>query len=168
MNWKRQAIVLYSLFALFLLLMTIYYDKVSLLLYMGVLLTWLFYPIIWLFISFKLKELIITNKTNKDLIHTIQTILQVFPEGVIIRSLDERTQHTIIKFANNIACRILIGEVNQSESMLKIYEINPQQLNQESESEREFFISLDEFLSKQELSIEEGVLNGTEQIIKIK
>ena len=134
---------------------------------MGILLTWVFYPIIWIFISFKLKELIILNKTNKDLIHTIQTILQVFPEWVIIRSLDERTQQTIVKFANNLASRFLIGDSSQENNFLQITEINPQ-ISQESVSERECFINLDEFLIKQELFIKDDMLNWAEQIIKIK
>lgn len=34
--------------------------------------------------------------------HTIQTILRAFPEGVIIRSLDQTSKSVISKFSNNV------------------------------------------------------------------
>ena len=42
-------------------------------------------------------------KENKDLIKTIKTILQIFPEGVIIRSLDPESLKILTKFANDVA-----------------------------------------------------------------
>ena len=39
---------------------------------------------------------------NRELVHTIKNILKVFPEGVLIQSLDETSRKVIIKFANNI------------------------------------------------------------------
>ena len=60
-------------------------------------------PLAWFFISEKFIEILILLKTNKELIHTIKTVLQVFPEGVIIRSLDETSAKTITKFANEYA-----------------------------------------------------------------
>ena len=39
-------------------------------------------------------------KEKRDLIHTIKTILQIFPEGVLIRSLDPISLRVITKFAN--------------------------------------------------------------------
>ena len=102
------------------------------------------------YVSIKLKEIIILLKTNKDLIHTIQTILQVFPEGVIIRSLDETSKQTILKFANNIAKKVLIDEDTEKEGIqLKVIDTN----SFHSDREHENLIDLDEFLSQQENSI---------------
>ena len=102
------------------------------------------------YVSIKLKEIIILLKTNKDLIHTIQTILQVFPDGVIIRSLDETSKQTILKFANNIAKKVLIDEDTEKEGIqLKVIDTN----SLSSDREHENLIDLDEFLSQQENSI---------------
>ena len=167
MNWKRQAITLYSLFALFLILVTVYYERVSLVLYMGIILTSAIYPMIWIFISFKLRELIILLKTNKDLIHTIQTILQVFPEGVIIRSLDETTKQTILKFANRIANKVLIGEWNQEQDCLK-NKRDWWSTNKSRNWERKLCNFRSFFLNKQEVIIDRWMSENIEQMIKIK
>ena len=98
-------------------------------------------------VSLKLKEMITLLKTNKDLIHTIQTILQVFPEGVIIRSLDETSKQTILKFVNNIANKVLIDEDTGKEGV-KLKVIGSDNLH--SDREHNDFVHLDEFLIRQE------------------
>ena len=50
-----------------------------------------------------MKEHLKVLKENKDLIKTIKTILQIFPEGVIIRSLDPESLKILTKFANDVA-----------------------------------------------------------------
>ena len=42
---------------------------------------------------------------NQVLIETIKKILQVFPDGIIIQSLDEETQKLVLQFINNAAVR---------------------------------------------------------------
>jgi predicted Co/Zn/Cd cation transporter (cation efflux family) len=37
---------------------------------------------------------------NKKLMKAIKEILEIFPEGVIIQSIDKETKNTIIEFAN--------------------------------------------------------------------
>ena len=107
-------------------------------------------------------------KSNQDLIHTIKTILQVFPEGVIIRSLDEKSKQTILKFANNIASKVLVEEEckDDNKNSIKIKEVELQNNHLESESTQT--ISLEEFLSQQENKIEIENAENIEQIIKTK
>ena len=103
-------------------------------------------------VSLKLKEIINLFKTNKDLTHTIQTILQVFPEGVIIRSLDETSRQTILKFSNNIANKVLVDQdkYNQGQSiMLKTITSNKLDVERESED----YFDLEQFLKNQENTI---------------
>ena len=50
----------------------------------------------------QIKEILLLIKENSDLVHTIQTILRAFPEGVIIRSLDQTCQKVISKFVNDV------------------------------------------------------------------
>ena len=106
-------------------------------------------------------------KINKDLIHTIQNILQVFPEGVIIRSLDERSKESIMKFANNIASKTLEKEqqADQENNKISIQMLNSEQIaNQEDYS----FTCINDFLNYQEEQIGLENLEFVEQLIKIK
>ena len=168
LQWKRQVLLLYFMFAVFIILLNIYYDKISIILYMGIFLMWTLYLVIWIFISFKLKELIILLKTNKDLIHTIQTILQVFPEGVIIRSLDETSKQTILKFANNIAKKDLDADAHadgqQTDVKIKLVDSN----NASQDTEAHNLMRLERFLGRQEQCIIDEDADWAEQMIKVK
>ena len=168
MHWKRQVLLLYFMFTVFIILLNVYYDKISIILYMGIFLMWTLYLVIWIFISFKLKELIVMVKTNKDLIHTIQTILQVFPEGVIIRSLDETSKQTVLRFANNIAKKDLAPEVGQGEQLvdLKIKVVDSHNLSLDNDSHRSIY--LNDLLSKQEKIIGFEGEDWIEQMIKVR
>ena len=168
MNWRRHALLLYFTIFVFIILVNIYYDKVSIILYISIFLVGTMYWIVLAFISFKMKELIIMVKTNKDLIHTIQTILQVFPEGVIIRSLDETSKQTILKFANNIAKNefAAVPKTEWENSGVNIKLIDIQNVSQDSETYRS--ISLDKFLSEQEINVVEEDVEWAEQMIKVK
>ena len=114
-------------------------------------------------ISLKLKEMIILLKTNKELIHTIQTILQVFPEGVIIRSLDETSQQIITKFANNISNKEFIEKENRE---IKINICGNQSFNEEWRPQDS--LSLEELLTNQEIKLEQDSFECFEQMIWVK
>ena len=114
-------------------------------------------------ISLKLKEMIILLKTNKELIHTIQTILQVFPEGVIIRSLDETSQQIITKFANNISNKEFIEKENRE---IKINICGNQSFNEERRPQDS--LSLEELFTNQEMKLEQDSIECFEQMIWVK
>ena len=42
---------------------------------------------------------------NQVLIETIKKILQVFPDGIMIQSLDEETQKLVLQYINNTTVR---------------------------------------------------------------
>lgn len=134
---------------------------VNLELFISFSITLVLYPIVCCFISSNLKKLIVTIKTNKDLIHTIQTILQVFPEGVIIRSLDETSMKTVMKFSNNIAKKDLVTDVNDYENdenqTVKIKVVDSQSFNEGNENE--LILEVNEFLKLQE---DKFILQDTE------
>ena len=46
---------------------------------------------------------------NHDLIETIKKILEVFPEGIIIQSLDKDSQWLTVQFTNNTAAKEIIN-----------------------------------------------------------
>ena len=154
MSWRKYTVILFVFVLAYLIVINILYDESSFLLYVALLFAVVLYPAFCMFISLKMKEMIVVLKHNKDLIHTIQTVLQVFPEGVVIRSLDETSRQTIIKFANNIAAKVLIAEqqVGGQDQGIDIKVIENE--SAKTDHENNPTIKLDEFLNQQELKIE--------------
>ena len=108
------------------------------------------YPVVCLFISQKFKEMIVLIKTKKDLVHTIQTLLKVFPEAVLIRSLDSVAQRVVTEFANDYAQQFVSVADNQINISREV-KVSPtwERPNSES-SDSADFTSLDDFLAEQE------------------
>ena len=163
MNWRKLAMMFYFTIISFLIAMNVYWDIVPQETYVSFICTCIYFAIIWVLISLKLKEILALLKSNKDLIHTIQKILQVFPEGVIIRSLDETSKQTIMKFANNIANKDIIID-NEMES--KVIVVKSENLNQEDDFHH--YLSIKEFLSNQEIKLQSTASCGVDQMIWIK
>ena len=95
------------------------------------------------------------NSCNKDLVHTIQIILKVLPEGVIIRSVDPITQRVITEFANDYAHKFIKennGDISISEDhILKIVKSSASPPSNSSDN----LWSLNDFLNYQEEKIED-------------
>ena len=161
LNWKKAVISFYIVTWSYIILLNIFYTNIPFMLYASIVVVCILYPITWLIISQKFKEMIILLKSNRDLIHTIRSILQVFPEGVIIRSLDPLSQETIIKFANDVASKFWKDD-RESFNISNRVSVS-QASDQDNPS-----LSLNEFLLKQEQKVD--VLNSKleECIVEIK
>ena len=146
------------------ILMNLHYDDIPFTLYSSVLINLILYPLILIFISRKIKEMIILLKTKKDLIHTIKSILQVFPEGVIIRSVDPITQKTVIKFANDVASKLLKQNKNGLEFSEDFRMTTGENLNASSINSK----ILSEFLDEQEIKIDLNRFSSSSQLIEIR
>lgn len=95
--------------------------------------------------SQQIKEIIILIKQNKQLIHTIKSILQVFPEGVTIRSLDPTSMSVVSMFANDVFKQISSSLAEADDTQVKLT------AKQGNNSEpHEHTMSLDTFMSHQE------------------
>ena len=108
--------------------------------------------------------MIILLKAKKDLIHTIRSILQIFPEGVIIRSIDPITRKIIIRFANDVANQFLQkinDEVILSDNLKVISEINSNQNNEMNKT-------LSDFINEQELKIDVNLFASSNQMAELK
>ena len=107
----------------------------------------------------QIKEILLLIKENRDLVHTIETILKAFPEGVIIRSLDQTCQKVISKFSNNVYEEHIWKE-NQDILICR-----------KDEDAEDQNVTLEDFLWMQEDEIihnHDGVNKIAEQIIEIK
>ena len=83
------------------------YENLPVFFYIAIFTSLALFTVSAIIISKQIKDILMIIKENKELIKTIQTILQVFPEGVIIRSFDQKTKETILKYANDIARKLI-------------------------------------------------------------
>jgi len=119
----------------------------------------------------QIKEILLLIKENKELVSIIKTILQVFPEGVVIRSLDPESKKTLLKFSNSVFQNKFCDDElleNQNPEMMSVTILTPDQENGEVDEQT---MMLSKFLDMQEASIinyEEDELSVDEQIIEIK
>ena len=100
------------------------YDQIEFKLYIVVINGSIYFAFTSLMIAKHIKEMLHLIKDNKQLIHTIKTILQTFPEGVIIRSLDEVTKKTITKFANDVFQNTITKLLDESSNSHNDTEVN--------------------------------------------
>ena len=166
---EKIVITFWGVSLFFIISVTKTHDEVPLRLYLSFLFIWILFPMCCFFIAEKVKQIFVYMKENKDLIHTIRTILLLFPEGVIIRSIDPVTKETILKFANDAAKKFNLDkwdykEDNGSIEVMMQNENNSKNIfnpNLTSTSHSDTSIKLFEFLRIQE----EKLIN---QIIFIK
>ena len=163
LKWRRVVAWFYVVMIVYIILLNWYYNRISFTFYSSILITWAIFPVTLVFISQKIKEMIILLKTKRDLIHTIRSILQIFPEGVIIKSIDPVSKRTVIKFANDVAYRFLnkAGEGDEISDNLKVH--LGENLQQNSDEK----MSLSEFLLKQELQIDTNRFENSSEIIRL-
>ena len=85
------------------------YSDISFYYYCGFIYATCLFPLVWMAVARVLLGFIISLQNNQQLIKTIQKILQVFPEGIIIQSLDEKSQQVVLQFVNNTANREIVN-----------------------------------------------------------
>ena len=162
LKWTKIVIVLYITMIWYILMINYFYDNVSLKLYSVFSFVGILFPITLYYGSQNIKEIIILLKTKKDLIHTIRSILQVFPEGVIIRSIDPVTKQTVIKFANDVASQFLKQVDDRAEVSDKLQVIPDSPVQNQKDQQ------LEEFLHEQELKIGTQKSDNLHQMIELR
>ena len=176
MSWRKVVLTFWGVSLVFIVAATETYDEVPLKLYLAFLYVWILFPMWCFFIAEKVKQIFVYMKINKDLIHTIRTILLLFPEGVIIRSIDPVTKETILKFANDAAKKFnLEKHDNSSDNNIEVTIINNNSsknifdINKSKMTQSETVLKLDEFLKTQEEKlIEQREASWIDQMIEIK
>ena len=93
---------------------------------MGYIFITLFLPLVSMIVARILLGFILVIHKNKELVKTIKKILEVFPEGIIIQSLDKESKELIVQFANETASNEVL---NYKEPIGK--QINDEKLNYE-------------------------------------
>ena len=164
LKWKRVLISFYVISTIYIVLLNLFFNDVPFTLYAAFIVIWILLPITIFLFSQKMVEMFILMKTNKDLIHTIRSILQIFPEGVIIRSIDPTTKKTVIKFANDVANKFLNKTIEGIELSrdLKINKLDSLNHNLQSFQNLENIL----FQKEQQYNIEE--YESSNQIFEIR
>ena len=98
-------------------------------------------------IAKQLNEVFDLLQENKKLTHTIKTILQTFPEGVIIRTPDQVSNSVIIKFTNDFIKHNFSNTNSEQPNDISSTQVNIVHEKDNSNSlESEDSLMLDEFL----------------------
>ena len=163
LRWKRVLISFYIISIVYFVLLNLFYNDVPFLLYVVFIVIFLLLPITIFLFSQKIIEMFILMKTNKELIHTIRRILQIFPEGVVIRSFDPITKQTVIKFANDVANQFLNNDNGNIEFTRDLRISQCEALGPNSNS----FQSINDFMNQQELNINVDQFESWNQIVEI-
>ena len=66
-------------------------------------------PLVSMIVARILLGFLLVIHNNSELIKTIKKILEVFPEGIVIQSLDKRSQELVVQFANEAATKNVIS-----------------------------------------------------------
>ena len=148
--------------------MYFHFEEVEFKLYIAVLNGTLYFAFTSLMIAKQIKEILHLIKDNKELTHTIKAILQTFPEGVIIRSLDEISKKTLTKFANDVFQNTVWKLFDESLNIDQ--DIGIEVLAKSNITIENNQTSLEDFLSLQEdlLIHNHNINNVSEQIIEIR
>ena len=85
---NKIVLLFWSIIVVYFILIYTKYINVSSYLSISMIYICTIFPMTSMFIWLKFKKKLLLIKNNKELIHTIRTILQNFPEGVVIRSAD--------------------------------------------------------------------------------
>ena len=99
-RWKKMIIVFMIVQVYNIVQIHLNYSDVSNYFYMGYMVATLLIPLVWMIVARILLGFIQLQHNNQQLIKTIKKVLQVFPEGIIIQSLDKNTKELIVKFVN--------------------------------------------------------------------
>ena len=87
----------------------IVYNNIPIYYYAGFIFITIVFPLIVMMIAKVLLEFLNLLHKNAELIRTINHILQVFPEAVLIQAFDDETKQMVIKFANNAAKKEILN-----------------------------------------------------------
>ena len=79
------------------------YSDISTFFYLGYVFMNVIIPLVIMVISRVVLGLILVIYNNQDLIKTIKKILEGFPEGIIIQSVDQKSDRLVLKFINDDA-----------------------------------------------------------------
>ena len=90
-------------------LLHITYNNISLYFYLGYTIITLLLPLVSMIVAHILLGFLVVIHNNSELIKTIKKILEVFPEGIVIQSLDKHSQELVVQFANEAAAKEVIN-----------------------------------------------------------
>ena len=168
-NWRKVVLAHVLVMTYSWIRVAYQYTNVEFILYPSVISGTMYFSFTSLMIAKHIKEMLYLIKENKQLIHTIKTILQTFPEGVIIRSLDEVTKKTITKFANDVFQNTITKLLDESSNSHNDTEVNIWVKN-DGNSTEEQITSFEDFVNQQEdqVTMQANLNKISEQIIEIR
>ena len=102
LEWKKIVWMRLSIYVMFIVWLHIKFEHVPFIIHLSLIFSSIIFITSSIIMSQQIKEIIKLIKEKKELVHTIKSILQVFPEGVNIRSLDPVSMNVVSMFANDV------------------------------------------------------------------
>lgn len=167
-TWKKLVTVYISILGSYVILLRVVYGHFPLFLLINILSACTMSLLSNLAMSKQIKETLQLLKDNKELIQTIKTILQVFPEGVVIRTLDESTKRIVTKFANEVVSNFIWKDENPELTQVNVI---PDADEVEEQGQNGNLYKFEDFLKNQEVSLKamrEREARLVERMIEIK
>ena len=107
-QWKRMVLLFWFVKIFNFIVIHYTYKSISLYFYCGYVFVIIFLPLIWMIAARIILGFILTIYKNQELAKTIKNILKIFPESIIIQSIDEKSDSPIIQFVNDSAIKDII------------------------------------------------------------
>ena len=107
-HWKRMVLLYWIIQVINFIVLHLTYEKLTVFFYPGYIFTTILLPLV----SMVIAKIILTFLTliykNQKLVSTIRKILQIFPESILIQSLDQVSGKLIVQFVNDTAAKEII------------------------------------------------------------
>ena len=113
LEWKRMILLFWTVMSYYIIATHITFGVMSFLYYFGMIWINVLVPLIIMVIARIVLGFIELIQKNQELVRTIKHILQVFPEGVIIQSIEEsQPEGLVVRFVNDTAKKEILTYEN--------------------------------------------------------
>ena len=118
MHWKTMVYLFWFIKAIYMIAMHIKFGFMNYIFYLGVASASIFFPFIGVILSKIVLSFMDLLHQNKELVLTIQHILHIFPEAVLIQT-KEKSDELKLKFINQTAQVEILDHVKQADNKIE-------------------------------------------------
>ena len=111
-HWKRMVLLYLIIQILYFIILHITYKNISVYFYPGYIFITILIPLVWMIIARIILAFLMLIHNNQELVKAIKKILQIFPEGILIQTLDKNSRKLIIQFVNDTATKEIVKYSN--------------------------------------------------------
>ena len=111
-HWKRMIVLFYILQIIYFVVLHLTYKNISVHFYPAFIFATILIPLVWMIIARIILAFLKLIHNNEELVKTIKKILQIFPEGILIQTLDQDSEKLVVQLVNDTAAKEIIEYPN--------------------------------------------------------